>query len=164
MAVVLGSTVGVWLLRKKEYPLLTMWCVGLIGNTTLIHFLKLGFHRPRPVFDDPYVLEPYYSFPSGHTMTSVVLYGLLAYVTFKLAPSYANRTTATLLILLGSLIGMSRLVLGAHFFSDVLGGWVLGLGWVAISVIGTQIYLSWRGSRNPRHNQLADSSPESRTS
>jgi membrane-associated phospholipid phosphatase len=151
-AIVLGVSVGIWLFRRKEYSLLTMWCCGLVGNAALIYFLKLGFQRQRPVFDNPFVTEPYYSFPSGHSMTSIVLYGLLAYLAFHLAPSYANWTTATVLIVIGTLVGLSRMVLGAHYFSDVLGGWVLGFEWVAMSVVGTQIYLSWRGSKTPPDN------------
>lgn len=140
-ALVLGLLMGLWLLLRKEYSLLTMWCVGLSGNTLLIKFLKSGFQRHRPVFEDPFSTEPYYSFPSGHSMTAIVLYGLLAYVAYKLVPSSVNWMTTTVLLTIGTLVGMSRLVLGVHYFSDVLGGWIVGFEWVAVCVVGTQIYL-----------------------
>ena len=93
------------------------------------------------MFEDPFSTEPYYSFPSGHSMTAIVLYGLLAYVAYKLVPSSVNWMTTTVLLTIGTLVGMSRLVLGVHYFSDVLGGWIVGFEWVAVWVGGTQIYL-----------------------
>lgn len=97
--------------------------------------LKELFHRPRP--DTEYargmILETY-SFPSGHAASSVVVFGLLAYIAYHLLPQPFGGIVAGLLILLILLIGISRIYLGAHYPSDVLAGWLVGSIGLAIII------------------------------
>jgi undecaprenyl-diphosphatase len=67
-----------------------------------------------------------YSFPSGHAFGAMVFYGLWAYLAYKYLPHPWNITVAAILAVLIVLIGVSRVYLGAHFPSDVIGGWLLG--------------------------------------
>ncbi len=89
--------------------------------------LKELTKRIRP--DTPYVqhmLLKSYSFPSGHAYSSFLVGGLLAYLAWKHIRSAWKWLLITGLILTVFLVGLSRIYLGAHFPSDVLGGWILG--------------------------------------
>lgn len=134
----LGLLVGIGLLWRRHRLLCAVWVTGIVGNTLLSAGLKQLFGRDRPVFENPFVNEPYFSFPSGHSMTSVLLYGLLAYICSRELFRYNPRHRHIMiwaLTFLGVLIGTSRLVLGAHFPSDVLAGWSVASAWLATLVL-----------------------------
>lgn len=86
--------------------------------------------RPRPdVFDKVIPTPTVPSFPSGHTSNSLLIYGLFGLLLTRTWPSSRRRMGVVVpLFLLAFLIGFTRLYLAVHFVSDVLGGWVLGLG------------------------------------
>jgi len=111
---------------RDNEPAALAFIVGLlafIGNTILKQFL----HRTRQ--DTLYVTAmrfKSYSFPSGHAFGSVVIFGLIAYLAARYWSPPWNWLTAAGIALLIILIGLSRVYLGAHFPSDVLGGWFLG--------------------------------------
>ena len=109
----------------------------------LNRILKYVFQRPRPHFDDPLLSLTSYSFPSGHTMTATVLFGVLAAYFFTTAPDWRRRVViffvASFLILL---VGFSRIYLGAHYLSDVLGAMAEGLAWLSFCL--TVVYSVWR--------------------
>jgi membrane-associated phospholipid phosphatase len=77
------------------------------------------------------------SFPSGHAVVGVVLFGTLAVVAVReLGPGWKGIVAAAALAVVGVLIGFSRLYLGVHWATDVLGGWLLGTAWVALWTAG----------------------------
>ena len=78
--VCLGVAVSLILLINRRWLLLFGWVVALTGSGFLNAMLKAFFHRVRPVFDNPWLTEPGWSFPSGHAMGSLVAYGMLAYI------------------------------------------------------------------------------------
>lgn len=97
----------------------------LFGVNTII---KSYVSRERPVND--YTLAQAFgtnSFPSGHAASSVLVFGLLAYLLWNYLPSPLNYILPIALFLLIVLIGISRVYLGAHYPSDVVAGWVFGL-------------------------------------
>lgn len=108
-------------------------CLSLSASA-LNSWLKAWFDRPRPGVDYlPLVNEPYMSFPSGHSMMSLVIYGFLAYLCWQRRFRGARRIA----IALGTLvfmIGVSRIYLAAHFPGDVLGGFCIGWPCLWISV------------------------------
>ena len=121
--VALIASVIFWLWRKKDYIAYLWLALGVDG---LFSFLaKVAVHRARP--EHAIYLEHSYSFPSGHAMVSVVLYGFLAYalLRFKGWRRKVNVFFAWLVIVLA--IGFSRLYLGVHYLSDVWAGYLLGL-------------------------------------
>ncbi|MDL2363159.1 MAG: phosphatase PAP2 family protein [Patescibacteria group bacterium] len=89
--------------------------------------LKYAVHRPRPktLYVENMKIHSY-SFPSGHAFGAVAFYGLVAYLAYKYLPEPVNILVTVVLIILIVLIGVSRIYLGAHFPSDVVGGWLLG--------------------------------------
>jgi membrane-associated phospholipid phosphatase len=117
--------------KGKRKLLIPFW--ALLGGTELtVEILKLAVHRARPIGAS--FLETSYSFPSGHAAISVALYGFLAFIFWKRSKSRLQKgaiLTATLLIVL--LIGFSRVYLGVHFPTDVLGGYLVGSIWLWIA-------------------------------
>jgi len=117
-----------------------------LGAGGFNHILKLMFKRARPDIQ-PIIAESGYSFPSGHSMGSMILYGSLAFVLFK---AY-NRMWAKILgviigIVLVLIIGISRIYLGVHYPSDVIGGYLAGAFWILICMIAFH-YFEGRGKR-----------------
>lgn len=110
-------------------------CVGVVTIAIGV-LLKLLLARERPFTD--YVLNMRLdtpSFPSGHAVGSTIAYGLAAYLLFYLLPAPWNYVAAGFLVLLIIIIGVSRVYLGAHYPSDVLAGWLLGLAGLAVVIL-----------------------------
>jgi undecaprenyl-diphosphatase len=119
------------LLRRRLRTALFLFA-AISGGQLLSSLLKLGFDRPRPDLV-PHGMTVYSaSFPSGHAMMTAVVYLTLAAL---LARSESrHRIRAFLLLLAVSvtlLVGVSRIYLGVHWPSDVLGGWMIGSAWAA---------------------------------
>ena len=135
---ILGVLVACWLVYRREKLLAWIWAAGLIGNSLLIQGLKLYFQRERPVFEAPILVENNFSFPSGHAMTSILLYGLLAYVLSRQVSRYGpvhRHFIVWVVTFLGMMIGTSRLVLGVHYPSDVVAGWSVAIAWLGCLVL-----------------------------
>ncbi len=101
--------------------------------------------RPSPELVDVYIFHTTMSFPSGHVVTYVALFGFLFYLVCSLMPRSALRSA--LLIVLGALIGLvgvSRVYLGAHWASDALAGYCLGFAWLALMI---QLYSRLKSRR-----------------
>lgn len=110
--------------KKKERFILGL---SVLANLLMNQGLKFIVQRPRP--DHLRLIEQRgYSFPSGHTMMSVALYGILIYYVYKkMKNKYLKVTVMTLLSLLIVGIGCSRIYLGVHYPSDVIAGYSLAL-------------------------------------
>ena len=105
--------------------------IAVIGSGMLIQAMKLEFHRPRPTLYAQVIPETGYSFPSGHSLIAVVVYGLLGYFAMHLFKAYWERVVVgTVTVLLILLIGLSRPYVQVHYPTDVLAGWIGGLPWL----------------------------------
>ena len=117
-----------YFLSKKKIYLITD--ILILGEAVINNLLKLIIGRERPTLIN-LVTETSYSFPSGHTMVAVVLYGFLIYLVSKSKMNkYLKITINSLLIVLIMLIMMSRIYLGAHFASDVFAGLSLSIAYL----------------------------------
>jgi membrane-associated phospholipid phosphatase len=115
------------------------WLAALAGGAVLNQLLKELFARPRPSFADPWLSETSYSFPSSHAMLSLVVYGMLAYFAVLALQTWRARTAVVFgVALLVVLIGVSRMYLGAHYFSDVLAGFAAGGVWLSTLITGME--------------------------
>lgn len=104
--------------------------LSVIGGHLLIESLKLLFQRPRPTVTW-LAFASGYSFPSGHSLITVSLYGLIALLLFKyLKPSCLKKILIILFLLVPVLVGISRIYLGVHYPTDVLAGWFSGFLWI----------------------------------
>lgn len=145
--VVLIASVFLWSSRH-HYSAALLW-VSMLGAGFVNAALKVSFNRPRPdVFPWRTTHVGLASFPSGHAMTSIVVYGTLAFLIARLAPTrFLKRLTWGLSILVILLIGWSRLYLGVHYPSDVLAGFVMGTAWAVICALGIEAVRYFRTRR-----------------
>lgn len=131
--VVMGAVIAVvaFVARRYDVPHIVPAALYAIIGILVSNVLKLILRRSRP---DTYIpfLRHSYSFPSGHAMGSMIVLGLLAWLSAAHLGVVGAVAALTCLLLIG-LIGLSRVYLGAHYPTDVLGGWALGL--VAIVIV-----------------------------
>jgi undecaprenyl-diphosphatase len=126
--IVLVAGMFLWLNKHKHSAILLL--VATLGGLVLNNLLKLGFDRPRPqIFKwGTYAMSS--SFPSGHAMSSVIVYGTVAYLAARLQQRPASRVlTLSFAALIILLICTSRLYLGVHYPSDIAAGLAIGLAW-----------------------------------
>ena len=120
------------IIKNKRIPLISI--TNLVIVTIISLLSKLIIQRPRPV-GISIITETGYSYPSGHSMVSMAFFGLLAYLIYK---ELNNKTKKIILIvsliLLIILIGFSRIYLGVHYFTDVLGGFFVATGYLMIFI------------------------------
>ena len=135
-----GSLVmGSWLGWRRQWWNLGALVLGVGGGTILNLVLKNIFLRPRPDFASAFYHESGYSFPSGHAMLSVLFYGIFTYVVSNQGIAWKARIRlGTAALTLSILIGFSRIFLGVHYLTDVLGGWSAGIVWLAVCVTSIQ--------------------------
>lgn len=139
LVILLSVALGVlWLARRRWYELSLL--VLAVGGGGLLNLLLKGFFgRERPTFDEPLGIFSGNSFPSGHTMSAALFYGLVAYLAARAARTWRLRLlvvgAAAAMILL---VGFSRIYLGAHFLSDVLGAYAAALAWLACTITGAE--------------------------
>jgi undecaprenyl-diphosphatase len=132
-SVAIVTTLVLW--WKRYWFRLLALALVLPGGMALLFLLKLIFHRNRPSFTDSLQLFNGYSFPSGHTMAATLLYGLLAAFAVIALEAWRWRLRAVIVaFVMILLVALSRVCLGAHFLSDVLGAAAAGLAWLAFSL------------------------------
>jgi len=123
--------VGAALVVRKHYGAATFLGIAL-GGALLIDFtMKLIFQRPRPKLDYAAVL-PDYSFPSGHSMNGMVFYVGLGLVAWSVFGRRVGIPATILGAVLAIGIGTSRIYLGYHYLTDVVGGFLAGIAWLLI--------------------------------
>src|SRR5450759_4262622 len=129
-AVVLTLSV-VWLLWRRLPRLALFVVVTAAGSSLLNTLVKTSVHRLRPVLTHPVAHESGLSFPSGHAQAAVVGYAVLLLVFLPILHGLWRRVAVAVAVLMVFAIGFSRIALGVHYVSDVVGGYVLGAAWVA---------------------------------
>lgn len=125
------AALAFWLLGRRW--LIAPLLVSSLGAAAFTMLGKLAFQRPRPA--EAVILEHSFSFPSGHATIAVAFYGFLGYVLIRSANNRRNRVNW--LFLSGTvilLIGLSRIVLGVHYLSDVWAGYLVGALWLIIGI------------------------------
>ena len=136
IAITVGSFI--FIKNKKIGKCITL---NLILSTVLNQILKYVIQRPRP---EGYMLinENGYSFPSGHSMVSMAFYGLIIYFIWKLVKNKKVKYSLCGIIgILIPLIGFSRIYLGVHYASDVIGGFVISIAYLIVFTSCIKTYL-----------------------
>ena len=139
--VTVAVLVAVRLAWCRRGLLLAGWVAALAGGSVLDIALKHIIQRPRPIYAAAFLHGTSYSFPSGHAMESLVGYGMLAYflVVFWVTGQHLQVAIIGASTMLIAAIGFSRLYLGVHYFSDVIGGYAGGILWLAACVTALEI-------------------------
>jgi membrane-associated phospholipid phosphatase len=124
------------LLWKRAWPALGTIIIAVPGGMLLNELVKLAVHRHRPFVDGWFVDWSGYSFASGHTIGATLLYGQLLLFVLPLIKSKRRQTLVILLAaMLVMLVGFSRIALGAHYLTDVVGAIFLGTLWLMLCAI-----------------------------
>lgn len=144
-----------WLWIRRQRRLAAYVASTGAGLIALVHGTKALVGRARPDVALPVVELPVSaSFPSGHAMVSLVTWTVLALVVLPAVPRRARALLLALAAVVTTAVGFTRLALGVHFVSDVLAGWALGVGWLAVTTAafrgwqhehGTTTTPLWRG-------------------
>jgi membrane-associated phospholipid phosphatase len=121
---------------RREEALFLAVAIG--GSVALNGTMKVIFQRPRPALPWAHVL-PDYSFPSGHSMNSFVFYVAIALIVWGAYGRRIGGIALAVALLIALAVGLSRIYLGYHYVSDVVGGFAAGLAWLVIVVIAFQV-------------------------
>jgi undecaprenyl-diphosphatase len=145
---VLTALVAAVLAWKRWWYWLLALLLAVPGGMAVNVVLKHVFHRVRPQFDDPLLSLASYSFPSGHVAGTTLLYGFLVALTItRMHGARARVSLVAAALVMVVLVALSRMYLGAHYFSDVVGAFAESLAWLAIALTGVHVYKQARVRR-----------------
>lgn len=153
-ALVVGS-IYFWRSRH-HYSVYILW-IAILGGRFLNSTLKAAFGRTRPTlvqgdlefFGRTWSFPDSPSFPSGHAIHAVIIFGTLAYLIIRLEPTVRmRRATLAVAFAMIALIGLSRIYMGVHYPSDVIAGWLVGFIWATFAAFGIEAVRYFR-TRKP---------------
>ena len=132
LALVVAVVAGFLVLQTRYRTAIVVaitWCSGELLNAAM----KQVFNRPRPSIVPHLRIVYTSSFPSGHAMESAIVYLTLAAILMRASQSRVTKIYILgIAVLLTTLVGISRVYLGVHYPTDVLGGWIVGFMWASI--------------------------------
>jgi len=132
LALVVAVVAGFLVLQTRYRTAIVVaitWCSGELLNAAMKHV----FNRPRPSIVPHLRIVYTSSFPSGHAMESAIVYLTLAAILMRASQSRVTKIYILgIAVLLTTLVGISRVYLGVHYPTDVLGGWIVGFMWASI--------------------------------
>jgi membrane protein DedA with SNARE-associated domain/membrane-associated phospholipid phosphatase len=124
------ALMSAWLLWQRHWRITLHWLITVAGVAAMTEALKAYTAIARPPLLDTAALG--YAFPSGHASISIAVFGFLAVAIARELRSNWHWLPYSSAVFLVVAISFARLYLGAHWFTDILGGWSLGLAWVAL--------------------------------
>lgn len=144
----LGILLGVYFLIKHYWRELAMVAIGLVGSSLLFYSLSTFFARVRPP-TQMWIIEKIPGFPSGHAITVVVFYGLLAYLLApKMRSAFGKGMVVAVALIIIGFVGFTRVFTGGHYLTDVLAGYAVGIAWAGAAYTLIEIYFQKRRSQN----------------
>lgn len=146
MPIIAVLAIVVLTLRRRNWaPVLIIGAAG-VGSLLMTVVGKGLVARVRPGFNDavpPFEHSP--SFPSGHTLNATAIAGAIAYMLLlRQSSRVVQVATIAVAVVFAVSIGISRIYLGHHWFTDVLVAWILGVGWLAVVITAHRLYLTAR--------------------
>lgn len=140
-------------LRRRSFTPAILIVAAGVGSLLMTMAGKDIINRDRPPHVDavpPYEFSP--AFPSGHTLNAVVVVGVIAYLlVLRRHTAHARVLLITGAVVFAFTVGLSRVFLGHHWFTDVLAGWILGAAWLALVITAHRLYLTVRKRRGYTH-------------
>jgi|ERR1035437_7935119 undecaprenyl-diphosphatase len=148
LGVVAGAGALYFAGRRSWHRLLVLMLV-VPGGALIDVVVKHLIQRQRPVFENPIATLNSYSFPSGHTMGATLFYGLMAAFAAEEFRGWQPKAGAVLVAgAIVLLVGFSRICLGLHFLSDVLGAMAAGVAWLALCLTAMEPFRCHRENRS----------------
>ena len=126
----LAVVVGVLLFAFRRWRWGVWFATVSIGGPLISETFKFSVQRARPVWESPLATESSFSYPSGHTLSGVTTWVAIGVVALFVLPRPWSSVLGVVFLVVGVLMGPSRLLLGVHWLTDVLGGWLFGFGWL----------------------------------
>lgn len=149
---IVATLVCLWAWLAKGLLNRALWAfVTMMIGWNLALDAKLLVQRTRPVVDDPISHAPGYSFPSGHASNAAIVATTLVFLLWPLLSPVARRVATTVAVVFALAVGLDRIFLGVHFASDVLAGWILGVGITFSSWLGFIGKTAATSSPGPSH-------------
>ncbi len=146
MTLIGGAVTLLMVWRWRSLTPLILMIIAVAGSLTFTNVGKAIVGRPRPPLSD--AVPPYehaFSFPSGHTLDSTVIAGMVAYlVASRLTSRLGIALCVVLAVAWAAAMGFSRIFLGHHWLTDVIFAWILGLAWLALLITAHRIVLAVR--------------------
>lgn len=147
------AVLTLWLLHRRAWRLAAWSAVTAVAGGLTGLLVKVVVERARPALPEPVAHAPGFSFPSGHAMTATTSFAILLLV---LLPMVHRRLrplfwVVAVVSVLG--VGFTRIALGVHWFSDVVGGWTLGLAVVALTGWSFE---AWRADAGLGRSEVAE--------
>ncbi|MFF1721750.1 phosphatase PAP2 family protein [Streptomyces sviceus] len=138
----LAAAAAIWLVVRRNDRWAAVWLVATCALGTLVQqVLKAAVGRERPVWPDPVDTAHFAAYPSGHALTATVVCGLLLWLLHHYGVGRTLWLTALTVAVISVVgVGLTRIWLGVHWPSDVLGGWLLGAMLVTLAVTVHQRY------------------------
>ncbi|MFD9367761.1 phosphatase PAP2 family protein [Streptomyces sp. NPDC060020] len=149
----LVAALVVWLLTRRAWRLAAWAAVTATAGALLGFLTKNAVERARPHLPDPVAHAPGFSFPSGHAMTAMVSCAVLLLVLLPLVPPAWRPLPWALAVTSVLGVGYTRVALGVHWVSDVVGGWLLGL---VVVTATTLVFEAWRADIGRRRTGLGE--------
>jgi membrane-associated phospholipid phosphatase len=145
---VLVILLGLYFLYRRYWRELAMMTIGWAGASLLFSFLSTFFARARPP-TQIWIIVNLPGFPSGHAISVVVFYGLLAYLLVPKMPSafWKGFVVVSALLIIG-FVGFSRIFTGGHYLTDILSGYAVGIAWSGLIYTSIEIYFQKRRNQN----------------
>lgn len=141
---------------RRAWDWLLALALTMLGGSLLNIMLKHFFQRERPVLENPFVTLTSYGFPSGHTMGATLFYGLVAIFAVHYFKSLlAGVLTAAFAVLIIGVVGLTRIMLGAHYLTDVLAAIAAGSAWLAFSWTAAETFRKRRRHQRMRCSQAS---------
>jgi membrane-associated phospholipid phosphatase len=134
------------LLYRRRWVLAAGWVAAIAGGDALNSLLKHAFQRARPEQLQGYVTFQGWSFPSGHASAAMAAYGMLCYLALRLLPAPWRGVGVFVAVWLITAIGVSRVILQAHYLSDVVAGFAITFAWLAVCIAVTESGLRRRAA------------------
>lgn len=148
LLITVSAALSLLFIWKKRWYNLSMLVVAVGGEELINTVIKFSFHRVRPTFTVPITIGTGFSFPSGHAMASIVFYGLVAYWLIRNSKRWLEwLLIIPIFLMIVVVIGFSRIYLGVHYPSDVLGGYIGGFAWLIAAISSVELFQRWRHNR-----------------
>ena len=145
---VLGLLLGLYFIYKHYWQELAMLAIGLAGASLLFLSLSNLIGRVRPL-TQIWIIEKIPGFPSGHAISTLAFFGLLAYLLVpKMSSAFGKVVVVAAAFLIIAFVGFSRVFTGGHYLTDVLAGYAVGIAWCGMVYTSVELYFQKRNSQN----------------